>query len=233
MADADASVDINELDSRVRVLESFAANTVTGLSDAYTDPEAEATVTNDPLDWTVSTDWESYTTIGPPITDPADPVFPGGALSSLYGMPAAYRVGSMCVLTGLVRRKGGSANLPAGASATALPMFALPQFWQSTSNIILPCLMGNTDPSGTAVVGTAWIEVRGDLTSLTGVVHYRAGTVACNAGVGWIALQGLFPISVADSLPTVEGSWNDASETMTWDMFDDTVTWNSYPDPAS
>jgi hypothetical protein len=94
--------------------------------------------------------------------------------------------------------------------------------------------MGNADPTGSVgSVGTAWIEIREDVDSETGIAYYRAGTVGCNANVGWIALQGLFPITVADSPALVENSWDDASETTTWDSLDDTVTWNSYPNSAS
>lgn len=230
----DVGVDLNDLELRVEVLEQRAANTVSGIADSYTDSENNVIVTNDPLDWSLAANgWESYAKIGPPITDPDDEFYPGGVMSTPYGMPTAYRLGSMCVLTGLVRRKAGAANLVAGTRYN-LPMFALPLYWQPPAQIILPCLMGTADPAGSlGVVGTAWIEIREDPDTYTGVVSFVAGTVGCAASTGWVALQGLFPISVADSTPLVEGSWDDASETTTWDSFDDTVTWNSYPNSAS
>jgi hypothetical protein len=230
-----AGIDIalNELESRVAALEQVFANTVSGLADTTFDYENNLTVTNDPLDWSVANNgWESYSTLGPPITDPDDVYYPGGVVSTAYAMPAAYRLGGMCVLTGLVRRKAGAANLTAGTRYNS-PMFALPQYWQPTASFIVPCLMGTAAPSGLGVVGTAWVEISEDPDTDTGVVSFVTGTVSCTNSTGWISLHGLFPIRVADSGPLIEGSWDDASGTTTWNMVDPTVTWNSYPDPAS
>jgi hypothetical protein len=228
---AELGGDLTELEMRVAALEQVFASTHTGIGDGYFDTDAMVTVVNDPLDWSVANNgWESYTKIGPPITDPTDEYYPGGAWSTPYAMASASRLGSMCVLTGMVRRKAGAANLAAG-SANLSPMFALPLNWQPTADVILPCLMGNTDPSGTAVVGTAWIEVRENDVADTGVAYFRSGTVACNANTGWIALQGLVPISVNEAGLLVEDSWDDASPTTTWNMVDPSVTWNTYPPP--
>lgn len=230
---AEIGIDLNELELRIATLEQSIASTVSGLSDSYFDIENNLTVVNDPLDWSVAANgWESYSTLGPPITDPDDEFYPGGVVSTPYVMPAAYRLGGMCVLTGMVRRKAGAANLVAGTRYNQ-PMFTLPQFWQPSGNFILPCLMGTADPAGLGVVGTAWIEIREDPDTDTGVVSFVAGTLGCANGTGWIALQGLFPIRVADAPVLIEGSWNDASGTTTWSMVDPSITWNSYPDPAS
>lgn len=230
---ADIGIELNELESRVAVLEQTLANTVSGLADSYTDTENNVTVTNDPLDWTVAANgWESYSLIGPPIEDPEDPYYPGGVVSTPYAMPAAYRLGSMCVLTGMVRRKAGATSLVAGVRHNS-PMFALPQFWQPTADFILPCLVGSSDPTGYGLIGTGWVEIRENDDLDTGVVSFVASTLALTSDTGWISLQGLFPIRVADSPALVEDSWDDASQTTTWDMVDSTITWNSYPNPTS
>jgi hypothetical protein len=113
-------------------------------------------------------------------------------------------------------------------------MFGLPDHWRPTTNIILPCLMGNTAPDGTTsgVVGTAWIEIRPDTEPMqvSGRVHFIAGTVALTPGTGWIALQGIFPCNLMDTTTVMPetNSWDGAHFQKTWDSLDSSVTWNTY-----
>lgn len=221
----------NDLDTRLAELEQYAVRPVTGATDVVTD-DVGTTIVADPLDWTVAANgWETYSQISAVITDPDDPNYPGMISNTDYGMAAASLLGSNCLLTGMVRRKTGAANLVAGTRYN-LPMFGLAVNWRPVHNVLLPCLMGNTDPAGLGVVGMAWIEIRPDLDVLapSGRVYFIAGTVGCAAGTGWVALQGIFPCQITDgATPIVEDSWDDASETISWDQMADDVTWNSYP----
>jgi hypothetical protein len=230
----DASGSANDLETRVAALEQRVMVSSGKAPYAYLD--GATTVTVDPLDWTRGSGWASYTTIGTVYSDPANPLYPGGVLSSAFGMPQAQKVGNMCVLSGVVKRTG--ATLSPGTRYDATPMFGLPTDWRPVSTVVLPCLIGGTGPDGLAAVGVGWIEVRSDHTPTprkSGGVYFVTGTVALTAGTGWLALQGVFPCEVqalnsTDGAPV--GSWNAASETLTWGNVDEAVTWNSYPYPA-
>jgi hypothetical protein len=194
----------NELESRVSVLEQRGMTANLRTPDVYLDPATGTTVIDDPLDWTVSpTGWESYSTISPIIDDPVDPNYPGGELSSDYGMAEAHLIGSMCVLTGMVRRKAGATPNPLAAGTRySLPMFGLPDDWRPMHNVILPCLMGNADPTSASAVGTAWIEIRPEINPVlqpSGRVYFVTGTLSCAPSTGWVALQGVFPCQLLSS----------------------------------
>jgi hypothetical protein len=194
----------NELESRVSVLEQRGMTANLRSPDVYLDSDTGATVVEDPLDWTVApTGWESYSTIAPIIDDPDNPGYPGGEVSTDYGMAEAHLIGSMCVLTGMVRRKAGATPNPLAAGTRYnLPMFGLPEDWRPMHNVVLPCLMGSTDPASAAVLGTGWIEIRPEINPVlraSGRVYFVTGTVSCSAGTGWIALQGIFPCQLLSS----------------------------------
>jgi hypothetical protein len=224
---------LNELDSRMLRLEQNSMVPTSGIADVSYDEETGTTVVDDGLDWSATaTTWEPYSTISALVPDPADVNYPGGVLSTPYGRPEAHMLGSMCLLTGMVRRATGAASLPPGTRHD-VPMFGLPLNRRPFTNVILPCLMGNTDPlAATSVVGTAWIEIRPGLDPIqpSGIAYYVSGTVACGPGTGWIALQGIFPCHVLDTSDDVpvEDSWDDAHFQTTWDSLTDDVTWDTY-----
>jgi hypothetical protein len=196
----------NELESRVARMEQSTMSTTAPTVDVYIDPDSGATVVADPLDWSVAAGgWESYSQIGPIITDPDDPNYPGGELSTSYGMAEVQLLGSMCVLSGMVRRKTGALPNPLAAGTRYnIPMFGLPVDWRPTRNVILPCLMGNTDPTslGANLVGTAWVEIRPEVNPVlrsSGRAYFVTGTLSCPPSTGWIALQGVFPCQLFGS----------------------------------
>jgi hypothetical protein len=225
---------LNLLETRVSRLENSAMVPTSGLADVGADEVTNAVTVYDQLDWTVApTGWEPFSTVGPIIDDPGTDGYPGLLLSTPYGRPEAHKVGSMCVLTGMVRRKAGATPNPlVSGTRLNLPMFGLPPNWRPVTSIILPCLTGNTDPLTGTAVGTAWIEVRADLDPLqaSGRVYLVSTTVNLAPTTGWIALQGVFPIQVIDASATgiVEDSWNDVHFQTTWDSIDENVTWNNY-----
>jgi hypothetical protein len=169
-----------------------------------------------------------------PDPDDDDAEFTGGALSTEYGRPEAHLIGSMCVLTGMVRRKAGASAVVAGTRYN-LPMFGLPTNWRPSTSIILPCLVGNADPSpvGTiGTVGTGWIEIRADLDPLqvSGRAYLIGTTVGLSPTTGWLALQGIFPLSIVDASDETSATdtWDDAHFQTTWDSLGDDVTWDTY-----
>lgn len=229
---ADFGSSMNQMDARLADLEQRRVVGVTGISDiSYNDTVVSVPVSEDRLDWEQSDGFESYTKVTAATEDGT-----GATYTSTYPIPAAHRTGQLCMLTGMVRRKAGEANLAAGTSYD-LEMFGLPENWRPISNTRLPCLMGNGDPAAGGVVGTAQIEIRtGYLpTEISGRVVYMGGTSALTAGVGWIALQGSFPVSVIDVLDVrVMGSWADAHFQEYWISLPDNpggLTWDDYGDP--
>lgn len=224
---------LNELEARVARLEQSAVRADTRPAALVTDDVGTTTVQH-ALDWSAANNlWEPWSQLAP-ITPP-DAAHPVWQLSTQYGLPEASLLGGMCVLTGLVRRKAGAPNLTAGTRWNQ-PLFGLPADWRPLHTVILPCLMGNADPgSGTTTTfGTAWIEIRADYDTTppapSGRVYAVAGTSACNATTGWIALQGLFPCQILPAVPLLnEGSWDDISDYLTWDQVADGITWDSYP----
>jgi hypothetical protein len=202
----DLGTSLNRLDSRVGRLEQRTLSSTTHATNVYLN-DVGATVVEDPLDWSVSSGgWESYTQIGPIITDTAHPDYPGGVLSTNYEATEARLLGGLCVLNGMVRRKTGASTLAAGTRYN-LPMFGLPVDWRPRSNVILPCLMGNANPDPSApspasVFGTAWIEVRPEVSPVlqpSGRVYFVIGTLSCPPSTGWITLQGIFPCQLLGS----------------------------------
>jgi hypothetical protein len=202
----DLGTSMNRLDSRVSQLEQRTLSSTRPTTNVYLDGTG-ATVVEDPLDWSVSSGgWESYSQIGPIITDTAHPDYPGGVLSTSYGRAETRLLGGLCVLSGMVRRKTGASTLAAGTRYD-IPMFALPVDWRPRSNVILPCLMGNANPDPSApspasVFGTAWIEIRPEVSPVlrsSGRAYFVTGTLSCPASTGWIALQGLFPCQLLSS----------------------------------
>jgi len=194
---------LNQVDTRLETLEQSAMKPTSGRANVYLDPDTGQLVVEDQLDWSPAANlWESYTQLGPVITDPANPNYPGGLDSSVYGMAEAHLMGSMCLLTGMVRRKAGAPSLAANTRYNQ-PMFGLPADWRPMSNIILPCLVGNADPdpdagSPAGTFGTAWIEIRPENAPTmqpSGWVYFVMGTLALSASTGWISLQGVFPCS--------------------------------------
>jgi hypothetical protein len=197
----DYNSSMNQLESRVTRLEQDSMMPTSGVADISYDAATSLTTVEDQLDWSMARGgWEPYSTISPLVFDQATGEFTGGTLSTEYGRPEAHMVGSMAVLTGVVRRKAGALSLPAGARHD-LPMFGLPLTRRTLTNVMLPCLMGNAAPDAATTVGTAWIEIRPGLEPMqpSGIVSYVAGTVACSPGTGWIALQGIFPCHVLDT----------------------------------
>lgn len=215
---------INNVEGRLGRLEQKRVVGTSGISPV-TYSAGVATVA-DQLDWSQSQGWESYTKISVANADGT-----GGTYTSKYAMPAAHMTGRMCLLTGMVRRKAGATNLTAGTRYN-LQMFGLPLNWRPATNVILPCVMGNSDPTS-GVVGTAQIEIRtGYLpTATSGRVYYVNGTLGLDANIGWIALQGSFPCQIIDVRDTVIiGSWADAHFQETWDSVAETLTWSDYGD---
>jgi hypothetical protein len=202
----DYNDELNRLGTRVSRLEQNSMFPTTGVADVGYDTETGVTTVDDHIDWSLARNgWEPYSSVSPIIWDAAtQEVLDGGELSTPYGRPEAHLVGSMCVLTGMVRRKAGASNLVAGTRYD-LPLFGLPEHWRPMTNIILLCVMGNVNPDPdltplASVVSTAWIEIRPGLDPLenSGVVSYVTGTSALTAGTGWIALQGIFPSHIID-----------------------------------
>ena len=202
----DLNHELNQLLTRVSRLEQSSVIPISGTADVGYDRANNVTTVDDKVDWGMASGWEPYSKISNIIYDPATGRSTGGGeLSTPYGRPESHLMGSMCVITGLVRRSPGAPSLPAGRRHD-IPMFGLGNYWRPMTNIPLLCLMGDGDPdpaSGapTGVVSTAWIEVRPGLDPLygSGVVTYVAGTGACSAGTGWVALQGIFPTHMFDT----------------------------------
>lgn len=233
---------LNVLDVRVSELEQVNTRPTRSVTQVATDPDTETPYVEEVLDWSIG-GWESYSQIAI-VTNPADPDYiapgepgyPYSSLSTPYGQAEAHMVGYWCLLTGLVRRKTG--NLAASThyaigTGSAQPMFALPLGWRPINRAILPCLMGNADPTGTGVAAptTGWVEVRPEETLDSGRVYYVAGGSALTAGVGWVALQGAFPCRIVVNEPDiVENSWDDTENWLTWDDVEDGITWNSWPE---
>jgi hypothetical protein len=230
---------LNQMDLRLEMLEQSTMRSQSTQAQIYVDEETGATVVEEVLDWSPAVNlWESYTTFGPVITDPADPGYPGGVLSTPYSMPEAHLIGGMCVLTGMVRRKAGAPNLTANIRYNQ-PMFGLPSDWRPQHNVILPCIMGNANPDPDAVpgppasnFGTAWIEIRPEdppNQHNSGWVYFVMGTLGLTASTGWISLQGIFPCVQLSTDATMEGGWDDSPSTLTWNDMGEDVTWSSYP----
>jgi hypothetical protein len=235
----DIGVSLNRLDGRVSALEQSAMRPLSGQAQLLTDPTTLTSTVIDELDWAPAANlWESYTTIGQPISDPLDPDYPGNAVSTVYGMAEANMIGSTCLLTGMVRRKAGAPNLTANTRYNQ-PMFGLPAGWRPQANVILPCIMGNANPDPAAspgppanAFGTAWIEIHPESAPpqhSSGWVYFVMGTMPLTAGTGWISLQGVFPCGILQTSGTVEGSWNDVPGTTVWSSVNDNVTWSTYP----
>jgi hypothetical protein len=202
----DLNSELNQLTTRLSRLEQKSMFPTTGVADISYDPETSLTTVDDHIDWSLARNgWEPYSTVSDIIYDDvAGEITDGGELSTPYGRPETHLVGSMCVLTGMVRRKAGASNLVAGTRYD-LPLFGLPEHWRPMANIVLSCVMGNVNPDPdltplASVVSTAWIEIRPALDPLenSGVVSYVTGTSALTAGTGWIALQGIFPCHIID-----------------------------------
>jgi hypothetical protein len=221
----DFGTSMNETEARIAHLEQKRVVGTSGISPVTYDDTGVPTVA-DLLDWSKSDGWESYTKITVATDDGT-----GAAYTSKFAMPAAHMTGRMCMLTGVVRRKTGATNLTAGTRYN-LQMFGLPLNWRPVTNVILPCVMGNSDPS-TGVVGTAQVEIRTGFlpTEVSGRVYYISGTLGCDANIGWIALQGSFPCKIVDVRDTVVmGSWGDAHFQESWDSVAEDLTWNDYGD---
>jgi len=186
----------NRLDSRVSALEQLTLRGTSGGAGATVDPETGDAVLEDQLDWSPNpTGWEPFSTVSPLVQDAAGE-WTGGELSTDYGRPEAHLVGSMCVLTGLVRRKVGATPNPMSAGTRySSAMFGLPSGMRPTNRVVLPCLMGNTDPLTGGVTYIAWVEVRPevDVERPSGRVYFISGTGSLTPGTGYIALQGVFP----------------------------------------
>lgn len=227
---------INQIEARVARLEQNSVVPTTGLADVDYDDETDTTVVNDRIDWSAAANgWEPYSSVSPFVFDAVTgEVVSGGELSSPLGRPEAHLIGSVCVLTGVVRRKAGATPNPlAPGTRYNLPMFGLPTSWRPTTNIILPCLVGNTDPLTTAATASiGWIEVRSGLDPLqdSGRVYFVATTLGISPNTGWIALQGVFPCHLIDTSvdAPVENSWDDAHFQSTWDSLADDVAWLNY-----
>jgi hypothetical protein len=231
---------INQLEARIARLESDIVVPTTGTADVGYNADTDTTTVDDHLDWTAANGWEPYSTVSPIVpvanADPDDdePDFTGGDLSTPYGRPEAHLIGSMCVLTGMVRRKAGASAIVAGTRYN-LPMFGLPVNWRPTTNVILPCLVGNADPSPTGTIGTVglgWIEIRSDLAPLqpSGRAYLIGTTVGLSPTTGWVALQGIFLMTIIDASDetSAEDTWDDAHFQTTWDSIGSGVTWNNY-----
>jgi hypothetical protein len=196
----DFNTTVNQLETRVSRLEQKTVIPRTGVADIGYDVANNLTTVDDKLDWSMAQNgWEPYSNVSKIIFNSAtQTITSGGQLDTPYGRPEAHLIGSMCVLTGVVRRKAGATPAPVPGTRYHLPMFGLPTNWRPVTNIILPCLMGNGDPDTVSVVSTAWIEIRSGLEPLqgSGVVSYMAGNSPLTAGIGWIALQGIFPCHI-------------------------------------
>ena len=200
---SDYNSTLNHLESRVSRLEQKTVIPTTGVADIGYDAVNNLTTVNDKLDWSMAQNgWEPYSTVSNIIYDPTTlTITSGGQLSTPYGRPEAHLIGNMCVLTGMVRRSAGATPAPVPGTRYHLPMFGLPAHWRPITNVILSCLMGNGDPDAVTVVSTAWIEIRPGLEPLqgSGVVSYMAGNSPLTGGIGWIALQGIFPCHIVDT----------------------------------
>jgi hypothetical protein len=237
---ADIGISLNQLEARLSALEQSAMRPLSGQAQVTTaDLNAPASEITSEIDWAPAANlWESYTTFGPPISNIYDPNYPGNVISTVYGMPETHLIGSMCLLTGMVRRKTGAANLTANTRYDQ-PMFGLPAGWRPRDNVILPCIMGNANPDPAAspgppanTFGTAWIEIRPESAPpqhASGWVYFVMGTMALTAGTGWISLQGIFPCSILQTDGTVQGGWNDVPSTASWNSMNENVTWSTYP----
>jgi hypothetical protein len=235
----DIGTSLNQLEVRLSALEQIATRPLSGQAQVTTDLSTMTTTVTESLDWSPAANlWESYTTFGPPISDPLDPSYPGGMVSTVYGMTEAHMIGDMCLVAGMVRRKTGAANLLANTRYDQ-PMFGLPAGWRPRDNVILPCLMGNANPDPAAspgppasAFGTAWIEIRPESAPqqrTSGWVYFVMGTTALTAGTGWISLQGIFPSKILPTNAIVEGGWDDVPSTTSWSSVNDNVTWSTYP----
>jgi hypothetical protein len=228
---------LNQLESRMARLEQSAMVPTSGALSIGFDTDTGTSTVTDQLDWTANpAGWEPFSTISPIVAQP-DGSISGGELSTVYGRPEAHLIGSMCVLTGVVRRKAGATPDPLAAGTRHdSAMFGLPKGWRPAHNIILPCLMGNTDPATGGVVSTAWIEIRPDFSpveQVSGRVYYIAGTGSLAPTTGYIVLQGVFPCQIIDSVgAVVENSWDDVPSSRTWDSIGADITWNNYPGPS-
>jgi len=234
----DLNAIINRLESRLAELEQNITPGTSGDADIGYDEATETTTVNDEIDWTVApAGWEPFSTVSPIITDPEnedyDPDNPGAELSTPYARPEAHLIGQECVLTGMVRRKAGATPNPLAANVRHnVPMFGLPEDWRPMTNVILPCVIGNGDPTSGGVTGTAMVEIRPefDPVQLSGRAYYVSGTVALSPTTGWLFLQGTFPIQIWDASENAytEDSWDDAHFQTTWDKLLDDVTWDNY-----
>ena len=181
----------NDMETRIATLEQRTPSVAAPAITVTTDPVTGVPVIHDSLTW--NSGWESYSKLGSFVTDP-DPdnggMFTGGSFSTAYGAAQAYRMANTCFLTGVVRRL--TSTLATGTRHN-LRMFMLPEGWRPVHNVPLLCATGSTAPDGTlAVVASAWVEVRPDITQTAGGVYFVAGSTALTASTGWISLQGSF-----------------------------------------
>ncbi len=252
---------LNRLESRLGIVEQGTTVGTAGDADIGYDEATGVTTVNDQLDWTVTpTGWEPFSTVNPIVLDPEDVIEPdpdwewdpdpdgvepgveppvvdeeyaSAGLSTPYARPEAHLIGQQCVLTGMVRRKTGATPNPLAANTRYnLPMFGLPADWRPMTNVILPCVIGNGDPTSSGGTGTAMIEIRPEFDPVqpSGRAYYVSGTVALSPTTGWIFLQGTFPIQIWDASEDAwtEDSWDDSHFQTTWDDVMDDVTWDNY-----
>jgi len=182
------------LESRLAMLEQRSATVTAPSVSVHVDPVTEAVHVTDSLTWISG--WESYTQLTGFIGDASDPGYPGGTPSTAYGIAQAYRIANTCFLTGMVRRRTSTL---AANTRHGLPMFLLPSGWRPIAEVPLLCVMGSTSPDGATTVSSAWVEVIPSISQPAGRVYFVAGNAAMTVDIGWIALQGSFPMVVTET----------------------------------
>lgn len=185
---------LTALEQRIGLLEQAAPLVSHPFVEVETNEDGTTAVVEE-LDWSVAGGvWESYSVLA--ALPSGDPNYPGFMMSTPYAEVSVHRVGGLCHLSGLVRRKTGSYSSGVRANVA---MFALPLDWRPAGRVVLACTMGNSDPvtpPASLAIGTAWVEVRPETDPLlaSGRVYFVGGTVSLASPTGWVALNGAFPL---------------------------------------